>query len=217
MEREVIVRGTAEVRVRPDRAIVHATLDADGGSRDDAYRAAARTATAVDAALEHHAAATDRVVTSALAVQPLTRWRKGELIRTGWRASRRSTIDVVGFESLGALIADLVGADATISGPEWVVDDGNEAIDRVRALAAADARRRADAYASGLGVALGEIRWIAEPGLRLSGGEPPVRAMFAAAQGGAARMAADVEEPIIEVEPADSLIETSVEVAFALA
>jgi uncharacterized protein YggE len=216
MEREVIVRGSAEVRIPPDRALVHVTLDADGGSRDDAYRGAARTAAAVDAIFEQHASETDRIVTTALAVQPLTRWRKGELIRTGWRATRRSTVEVVEFGGLGALLADLVGAGATIGGPDWVVDDTNDAVDRVRVLAAEDARRRAEAYVGGLGIALGSIRWIAEPGLRTTSTEPPVVRMQMAAAGGARAFAVE-EEPVIEVEPADSIIAASVEVSFDLA
>jgi uncharacterized protein YggE len=216
MEREVIVKGSAELRIPPDRALVHVTLDADGGSRDDAYQAAARTAAAVDAVFEQHAAETERIVTTTLAVQPLTRWRKGELIRTGWRATRRSTLEVVAFEGLGAILADVVGAGATIAGPEWVVDEGNEAFDRVRSLAAQDARRRAATYVDGLGVTLGPLRWVAEPGLRTSGGEPPMVRMAMAAGGAARGFAADEEEPVIQVEPADSVIEASVEVSFSI-
>ena len=214
MEHEVIVKGSADIRIPPDRALVHATLDADGSARDDAYKAAARTAAAVDAVLEQHAAETERVVTTALAVQPLTRWRKGELIRTGWRATRRSAIEVVDFTGLGSLLAELVGAGAQIVGPTWIVDDANPAIDRVRVLAAEDARRRAEAYAAGLGFALGPVRWVSEPGLRTSGGEPPMVRMAMAA-GGARSFAAE-EEPVIEIEPADTDITASVEVGFGL-
>jgi uncharacterized protein YggE len=214
MERTIIVGGSAEVRIAPDRALVHATLDADGGSRDDAYRAAARTAAAVDAVLAQHAGATERVVTASLAVQPLTKWRKGEIIRTGWRASRRSDVEVTGFEALGVLLADLAGAGATIAGPNWQVDDTNEAYDRARTLAAQDARRRADAYVEGLGMAIAGVAWIAEPGLRTSGGEPQVRAMMAVA--GAARGGAVDEDVVIEVTPADATISASVEVGFDL-
>lgn len=168
----------------------------------------------MDAALDQHGAAIDRVVTTALTVQPLTRWRKGELIRTGWRATRRSAVDVVDFTGLGALLADLVAAGAMVHGPTWIVDDANPAIDRVRVLAAEDARRRAEAYAGGLGVLLGPVRWVAEPGLRTSGGESPVMRMAVAA--GAPRGFAAEEEPVIEVEPADTEVTASVEVGFEL-
>ena len=215
MDREIIVRGSAELRIPPDRALVHATLDADGGSRDDAYSGAARTAAAVDAVLATYADGAERVVTTALTVQPLTRWRKGELVRTGWRATRRSLLDLTSFERMGALLADLAAAGATIAGPDWRVDETNEAHDRVRALAAQDARRRAEAYADGLGVAVGDLRWVAEPGLRSSSpevGHGALMSFASAPQGGSVD-----DEAIIEVAPADTTIAASVEVAFALA
>lgn len=214
MERAIIVSGTAEIRILPDRALVLVTVDADAGSRDDAYRRAAGTASAVDVVLDHHAGEIERVVTAALTVQPLTRWRKGEVVRTGWRASRRTEVEVTGFEGLGLLLSELTGAGATIDGPTWRVDDTNEAYDRVRQLAAQDARRRAEAYASGLGVPLGAINWMAEPGLRSSSGEPTHRIMTLAS---AARMDGAVEdELVIEVTPADSIIEAAIEVSFSI-
>jgi len=215
MERTIIVRGSAELRIPPDRALVEVTLDADGSSRDDAYRDAAGTASAIDAVIDRHAAETERVVTAALTVQPLTRWRRGEAIRTGWRATRRSVIEVTGFEGLGLLLSELTGAGGTIAGPTWQVDDSNEAHDRVRVLAAEDARRRAESYAVGLGVTLAGITWIAEPGLRSTSSEPVHRMMPMAVS---SRMAADLEEEVvIEVAPADSIIGAQVEVSFAFA
>lgn len=213
MERSIIVRGSAEVRVRPDRALVLLTLDADASSRDDAYRTAAQRASAIDAVLDDHAGETERVVTAALTVQPLTRWRKGEVVRTGWRASRRSEVEVTGFEGLGLLLSELTGAGAAIDGPTWQVDDTNEAYDRVRRLAAQDARRRAEAYASGLGVTLGAIDWMSEPGLRSSSAEPVHRMMAVAA--GARMAGAPEDEVIIEVTPADSVIEADIEASFS--
>ena len=214
MERSIIVSGSAEVRVLPDRALVVVTVDADAGSRDDAYQRAAGTASAVDVVLDHRAGEIARVATAALTVQPLTRWRKGEVVRTGWRASRRTEVEVIGFEGLGLLLAELTGAGATIDGPDWRVDDTNEAYDRVRQLAAQDARRRAEAYASGLGVLLGAVDWIAEPGLRSSSAEPVHRMMALAS---VSRMAdAPEDEVVIEVTPADSIIEAVVEVSFSI-
>ena len=209
-------KAAADVLELPqDALLVGPGLKADGDTSRLVQRVLAGDgpAAVVDAALEQHAGDTDRVVTDALAVQPLTRWRKGELIRTGWRATRRSTVEVVGFDGLGSLLADVVGAGAMIAGPEWIVDDGNAAIDRVRVLAAHDARRRAEAYATGLGVTLGPLRWAAEPGLRTSSGEPPTRMMALA--GSARGLAAD-EDPVIEIEPADTVVEASVEVSFGL-
>jgi hypothetical protein len=90
-------------------------------------RAAATATGAVDSVLAEHAGEIERTVTTALSVQPLTRHRRGEIVRTGWRATRRSAVEVVGFEGLGTLLAELAAASATIDGPTWVVDETNEA------------------------------------------------------------------------------------------
>jgi uncharacterized protein YggE len=213
---EIIVKGTAEARVSPDRARLQVALDADGSNRDEAYRRAAEIAARVDAVLERHDAAIDRTVTAALSVFPLSRWRKGESVRTGWRAARHTLVEVTVFDDLGTMLAELATAEATITGPDWRVDQANAAYDAVRRDAAADARRRATSYAAGLGVSLGAVRWIAEPGLRLAGdggfgagGLTLAAHAMPAARGGG-------DEPVIDVSPADIDISVAVEVAFAL-
>lgn len=211
MDREIVVQGGAEVRVAPDRAIVHVTLDADASTREDAYRAATESAARIDAVLAGHEDAIERTVTAALAVFPLSRWRKGESVRTGWRAARRSLIEITGFEALGVLLAELATAGGTIAGPDWQVDPTNDAYDLVRQAAAQDARRRATSYATGLGMPICEVNWIAEPGLRTAA-VPMARAMLLGASGGAM-----AEDGVIDVSPADVVISAAVDVSFALA
>lgn len=52
------------------------------------------------------------------------------------------------------------------SGRFWQLDPDNPVYTEARRLAAEDARRRADAYASALGLGIGAVEWLAEPGLR---------------------------------------------------
>ncbi len=94
MEHELVVRGEGEVRVMPDRASIRVLVDGEGASRDEAYESAARLARAVDAVLAAEAGSIERVTTAALVVQPRTRWRKGETVRTGWRAYRASVVEI---------------------------------------------------------------------------------------------------------------------------
>jgi len=168
VEREIVVEGLGEAHALPDRAVVHVNVSDEGTSREEVYEAAARLAAQVDAVLEGEADAVDRVVTAALVVQPRTRWHKGETERTGWRASRTSTVDVVALDRLGGLLAQLVAAGGAINGPTWELGIGHPAHDEARRNAAADARRRADAYAAALGVKVGAVAWVAEPGFGLA-------------------------------------------------
>jgi uncharacterized protein YggE len=212
METEVIVMGRAEARSLPDRAVIHCTIDAEGSSRESAYSDAAESAKQVDEVLATHREAFGRVTTAALVVHPKTRWRKGESVRTGWLARRLTTVEVTGFEHLGELIAELAAGGASIAGPTWQVDPINPVHSEARQSAARDARQRAADYASALGVEIGDIAWISEPGLRLSvDSGPPTRA-FAAARGGAPDGA--LAEETIEVTPEEITVDARVEVAF---
>jgi uncharacterized protein YggE len=94
VDRELIVRGVGEVRAMPDLASVRVGVDGEGQSREEAYQLASTTAAAVDGILADFETVIDRVTTAALAVQPKTRWRKGENQRTGWQAFRVSLVEI---------------------------------------------------------------------------------------------------------------------------
>jgi hypothetical protein len=215
VEHEILVKGSGELRVAPDRAIVYLTVDADGSSREGAYEAGAESATRVDGVLAAHQSAIERTTTAALVVQPRTRWKKGEPVRSGWRAARCSTVEIVAFDQLGELLAELATAGATISGPAWLVDPANPAFLEVRSAAAADARRRAEAYASGLAMTLGAVRWMSEPGLREPAPVPGSFEMGRTAGFDAAGAASD--DQVIDVSPEELTISAEIEVSFALA
>jgi uncharacterized protein len=211
VDAEIVVRGEAVARVLPDRATVRAVVDGDGATRDEAYAAAAEPARAVDEVIERFGEVITRTSTSSLVVQPTTRWHKGESRRTGWRASRTSSIEVEDLGQLGDLAAALAVAGAAIDGPRWQLDPTNPIHEQLRQAAAKDARGRADAYASALGLGLGAVAWVAEPGLRRTdGGEQALYARAAmGAHGGG--------EDVIEVTPEEIEVEVSVEVGFSFA
>jgi hypothetical protein len=211
MDSEIVVRGTGEVRVLPDRAVVRVVVDGEGPSRDAAYDQAAPLAAQVDAVLDARADGIERTTVAALAVQPKTRWRKGESIRTGWQASRASVVEVTDLGALGDLFAELATAGGAVQGPTWQVDRTNPAHVEARRLAAEDARSRADAYAAALGLRVGGVAWVSEPGLRVGPpGEIGPQARFAMAEAAIGGMAEDV----IDVTPDEVMITAAVEVGF---
>ncbi|MDQ1517741.1 MAG: hypothetical protein QOE80_3571 [Actinomycetota bacterium] len=85
---EILVRGCAQARAMPDRAQLSVTVAGEGPSRNGAYGEAAEQANAVDGVIATYGDALDRAATAALVVQPKTPYRKGESVRTGWRATR---------------------------------------------------------------------------------------------------------------------------------
>jgi uncharacterized protein YggE len=211
MDRQVVVRGAGQARSLPDRATVRITVDGDGDTRQRAYREAAEAAAAVDEVLTGFADALGRSMTTALIVQPRSRYRKGESVRTGWRALRTSMIEVTAFDQLGDLLSRLTEAGAQLDGPSWELDAGNAAYRQARRSAAEDARRRAEDYASALGLALDAIAWVAEPGLRETGSSFGGTAYMTAASAGPTASG----EPI-DVSPDELTVQAVVEVGFSI-
>jgi uncharacterized protein YggE len=213
MEHEVVVRGEGEVRTMPDLATLHVLVEGVALSRDEAYAEAARAAGAVDVVLQAEAGALGRVMTAALVVQPRTRWQNGQSVRIGWKAYRATLLEVRALERLGDLLAQLTTAGADISDLTWELDVSNAAYDEARGQAGQDARRRAERYASTLGIKLGGIAWIAEPGLRLGDNQYPRGVAMAAAP----RAMAAAPDQTIDVAPEEVTVTASVEVGFAIA
>jgi uncharacterized protein YggE len=211
MEPHIVVRGTGQAAAQPDRAVVRVEVDGEGGSRDDAYREAAKAASAVDAVTAGHADAIARNQTAALVVHPKTRWRRGESVRTGWRGSRTTLLEVTDFAHLGELFGELAAAGGAVSGPYWHLDTDNSVHAEARRLAAEDARRRADTYASALGLRITGIAWIAEPGLR-EAAPPPFPVPVARA---AALSLGEAPEEVIDVTPEEMTVDAAVDVGFA--
>ena len=197
----------------PDRAVLTVTVEGEGAARDEAYETAARSAKAVDDVIDRLGDAVERVTHTALVVHPKTRWRKGETVRAGWRASRSTSLEVVDLAHLGDLIAEVAMSGGEISGPNWQIDADNPAYMLARRAAAQDARTRAQDYAEALGLELGTVRWVAEPGLRRGEYAGPVGGPVAYAA--AAMSPASDDREVIDVSPGEMTVRLAVEVGFA--
>jgi len=212
MEREIVVRGTGEARALPDLASLRVEVTADRKSQDEAYEARADLAAKVDFVFSQHANAIARSTVASLWVQPRTRWHRGEDIRTGWRASRTTFVDVVVLDALGVIMSEVVAAGASVTGPNWSMASTNIAYDLARRAAAEDARHRAIAYSETLGLTLGDVAWVAEPGMR--SGTPPAVAGPVTMR---AEMAGPQEPDLVEdLTPSEMTVEVSVEVGFSI-
>jgi len=222
MEREIVVRGTGEARALPDLASLRVEVTADHKTRDEAYEARAKLAAKVDVVFADHRNAIGRTTVASLWVQPRTRWHRGEDIRTGWRASRTSFVDVVVLDALGEIMSDVVEAGGAVQGPQWSMALTNPAYDVARRAAAEDARHRAQSYAQALDLTLGPVAWVAEPGMRTvpvspldgvadAGSGAPVTRLTAATA-----YAPEPAEPAEDLTPSEMTVEVTVEVGFGI-
>lgn len=194
---EIAVRGEARREVEPDRAWVSLGVSGTGATASAALDDIAPRAAALDALLDERAAGIANRVTASLVVAEVLEHdpRTGRQRVTGYQARRDTTIVVTDLGGLGRLLRDVVDrAGARLNGPTWDIPDDHPVHDEVRAAAAADARRRAEAFASGLGVSVGALEWVQDPALSGGGGAPrmPMGRAMMAAPAGADSMAVEV-------------------------
>ncbi len=159
----VIVVGTAQQLVQPDRVVVGLGLSV----------VAADAATALDQVSERSVTLGDRLsqlgfddrdwVTDGVTVAEEWEYRRDQHTLVGHRASTAITVTIDEPGRLPALLRSAVGdAGAQVQNLVWQVDDEHPARHDLLGRAALDARRRAEAYVTALGMKLGAVELVSE-------------------------------------------------------
>jgi uncharacterized protein len=205
MPATVKVRGDAIIRTEPDEALLWITLSAlertPSAALQDVSTRANALATMLDGLGIRHA---DRSTTG-VSVQEEFDHDAGGRRSLGHRAATRMSVRLTDHELIGRLIERAVDeVAARIDGPSWQIAPDNPARLEAAREAAADAQRKARAFAEGVGASLG-------PPLELSEAEVHHPVKFARVA--AARMSAG--DPI-PVEAGEQQVSASVDVTFAL-
>jgi uncharacterized protein YggE len=202
----VTVRGHALARAEPDEAVLWITLSA----LDDAPGAALSDVSARSNALvalldEVGSAGSDRSTTGVTVYEDFDHTERGRR-SLGHRAVSRVSVRLSDPELIGRLIAEATAnLDARIDGPSWLISLDNPIRLEAARQAAADARRKAEAYADGVGAKLGELVRLSERGDQ----HVAIRGLAAASRG--PRMV----EPV-PVEPGEHEVTASIEATFVL-
>jgi len=210
MDDLIVVRGTAVSRISADRATLTITARVKQPTAADAERALAELTSAVDSVLDDFSAVVTSRRTEHFSIRPNTNWHapSGANVVDGQVGERGIRITVADMGRAGALIRVLYdAAGVEVNGPEWELADDNPVHGQTRRAAARDARQRAEQYAEGLGLSVGGVAFVREPGLR---SEPPGLARALA-------FVADAEmeaEPVIDLGSALIQLSASVEVGF---
>ncbi|MBO0768165.1 MAG: SIMPL domain-containing protein, partial [Solirubrobacterales bacterium] len=125
----------------------------------------------------------------------------------GHRATTSVALRLVDASLIGRLVSsasDAVGA--SVNGPEWRISASNPVRREAARAAAADARDKAAAYASGVDAQLGALLYLAEPAdPRFRRGQAEMVARAAA--GGA---------PEMEIEPGELEVKAAIDATFTL-
>lgn len=201
----VTVRGTASIRTEPDEALLWITLstseDSPGAALADV---SARSQSLVALLDEMGVAKADRSTAGITVEEDFDHTDKGRR-SLGHRAMSRVSVRLTDPEVIGQLItratSDLA---ARVDGPHWLISLENPVRLEAARQASADARRRADAYAEGIGAKLGQLIQLSEPGTA-----PPV--IHAAAVG-----FSPLAGRPVPIEQGEQEVAASIDATFAL-
>jgi uncharacterized protein len=174
-DRWVEVTGEGSVSVAPDFARVTLGVTSTGKTAGEAMAANAKAANALLSLVKAEGVAPADIQTSAVSISPMfSRPSPGQETTptiTGYSVSNTVAVMVREIPRLGALLDKAVSAGAnSIYGISFGHNNVSDLLDKARPLAVADARRKAQIYASAGGATLGRLMALTEEG----GSQPPV-------------------------------------------
>lgn len=165
--RTITMSGTGTVKGAPDMADISAGVTTEAPTAAAALTANTAAMNRVFAALEKQGIARRNIQTSNFSVSPnYTSRTPNEAPRlTGYRVSNQVHVVLEDIAKVGAALDALVAAGANqMNGLNFSIKDPAPLLARARAEAVADARLRAQQYATAAGVTLGQIQAISESG-----------------------------------------------------
>jgi uncharacterized protein len=210
----ITTTGVASMEVVPDIATISIGVDTERPRAADAARENARAAQAVVGEIKAQGIEAKDIRTRSITLSPVydeTSDANGHVKRTlrGYDARNSLSVRIKDITKAGALASQLMDKGANdLDGIEFDYSQKEAKYDALRSDAVRDALRKANSYASALGIKLGRILEIAtQPP------EPVATAMSPRMLGAAARPAA----PAIPVEPGVQTLRTEVQVTWELA
>jgi uncharacterized protein len=207
-EPKVVVRGYAVVPGRPDEVEVGLTVTSLDDSADAALSDAARKSRQLESVLDELDVLKSARVTTGLTVHQEREYERERWRTKGFRASNEIKVRIDDPPLAGRLMTEATRrAEARIEGPHWRLRLDNPARAEACRQAAIEARSKAEAYAGALGLGVGEVIRISEPGVGIGRqGESEVFAM--------ASSSGPADEMVVEAGDLD--VTAVVEVAFRL-
>ena len=216
----VTVTRSASVAIEPDHAVLNLGVEAIASTVSVARQTAATSMSAVIDAVKEAGLEDGDIETTMFEISPQTEWVETEIELANGESVRSSRARVIGYSVRNGIAAtvrdldsvgDVIDAAAEAGGDTFRVpqirfaaSNRNAASDQARQLAAADAKRVAELYATSLGFILGPVVEMTEygtgPAIEASS-DALVESSFAA------------RTPII---PGDIDISATVQVSFAI-
>jgi hypothetical protein len=194
----IVTSGEGIVKRAPDRAWVSIAAESRARTAPEAAKLNTDAMTAVLDKIKSLGVAAEAIRTTNYTVQPDFEYQNGRQNLRGYIARNQVEVRVDDLPKLGEIMANAVGTGATnVSGVRFDLKDRDAAEQEALRMAVRDARRRADAAASGAGVKIVQVMRIDEQ--REVDIRPMPMAMARAGMMDAAPAAVPVESGQIEV------------------
>ncbi len=211
--RLVSVQGRCEIKVAPDRASVQLKTEKTAADSAQAVDEVSKKIAAAKASIEKMKLEDLELRTTHFQLYEHREWENNKNVFKGHRASLGLEITTSEIQKLGQVMAE--AAKLGLTGTEGfrtflsIEKSQNEYL-KCRAIAAADAQKKAQQLAKGLGASLGEVESISESPAIIHAPQP----VYAAAMMESAPMAKSVAAPSIEA--GEQTFATSLQVSFQL-
>jgi uncharacterized protein YggE len=154
----IVTSGEGIVKRAPDRAWVSIAAESRARTAPEAQKLNTDAMTAVLDKIKGLGVAAEAIRTTAYSVQPDFEYQNGRQNLRGYIARNQVEVRVDDLPKLGEIMANAVGTGATsVSGVRFDLKDREAAETEALRLAVRDARRRADAAASGAGVKIVQV------------------------------------------------------------
>ena len=163
----VTVRGVGLIRAEPDEAVLWVTLSALEDRPGEALAdVSARTSALIALLDEVGVTKVDRATSGITVAEEFDHTKEGRH-SLGHRASSGVSVRLTDPGVIGRVITEATeDLGARIDGPRWLISLDNPVRLEAAREAAADARRKAEAYAKGVGATVGQLIRLSEPGER---------------------------------------------------
>src|SRR6187401_2427379 len=159
----IVTTGDAVVKQAPDRAWVTIAAESRARTAQEAQRLNTDAMTAVIERIKGAGIPADAIQTTGYNLQPEFDYANGKQTLRGYVARNQVQVRVDAMAKTGEVIAAAVGTGATnVSGVRFDLKDRDSVERQAIAQAVRDARRRADAAASGAGVQVDRVIRIEE-------------------------------------------------------
>jgi uncharacterized protein YggE len=166
VDKLITVTGEATVSATPDAASIRVGVSSQGKTARAASDTNTKDMTVVIAAIKESGVADKDIQTTSLSLQPQYDPNKTGAARLiGFQANYQITVKIHDIAQLPNILDRAISAGANeMSGIELVISEQAKLLDKARADAIADARRKAELYANAAGMKVGRVMTISEEG-----------------------------------------------------